>query len=374
MNSQIVEVTIRDLIGDYERTEKKLSQAALTKIFVKRSLSVDESDRVIEELMSQGVPFEWKELTCTQADADETTAEFTSYQNLDFVNRYPLLTKEDEVTLGRTIKHARQVEEQSDDEINISKHLTLILENGLRAKKAMILANLRLVRKVASYFRVFTDLTVEDLFQEGVIGLNRAVDKFDPDLGFKFSTYAMWWIKQSVERAIADKGKMIRVPVHMQYKLQLFRKALAALSAIKNGKSPKPYEVAEELSWSIEEVHFCWAISAIQPSSLEELQHDGEYSLKDLLVSNVPSPEDEMNSQELAAGIKGHLAILKDREIKVLVHRFGLFGSQEEKTLEFIGEMFGVTRERIRQIEAEALKKLRRPSSTSVLRENFLDD
>ncbi|AMF95364.1 RNA polymerase sigma factor, RpoD/SigA family [Vibrio fluvialis] len=375
MKNEIVEKTIRDLVGDYERTGEKLSQEALTKIFVKRELSVDESSNVIEELMSQGIPVEWGELNDDDIELIDETVEAGSSSNFSFINRYNLLTKEDEVKLGRTIKLAMQVQDShSCDDIITHKHLNIIVENGRKAKEAMVLANLRLVRKVVSYFSVSADLTVEDLFQEGIIGLSRAVEKFDPDLGFKFSTYAVWWIKQAIERAIVDKGLTIRVPVHMHNKVQLFKKAVSALSAIKNGKSPKPYEVAEELNWSVEEVHFCWAISAIQPSSLDELKHDGEYSLKDFLVADIPSPEDEINSQELTAGIKEHLAILKDREIEVLAHRFGLSDNQEERTLEYIGEMFGVTRERIRQIEAEALKKLRRPSSASVLQENFLDD
>ncbi|MBD1583259.1 sigma-70 family RNA polymerase sigma factor [Pseudoalteromonas sp. S16_S37] len=369
MRSDLVDKTIKDLIGDFERTEERIAQTQLTRIFLQRGLTADESAIVIETLISLDVPVEWAEIDETNDQKGSTVA--AELSGFRFIDNYDLLSKEEEIKLGRAIQLGIRVAEEN---LNSSEHANTILENGKNAKQVMMLANLRLVRKVASFFTVHAELTIEDLFQEGVIGLSKAVDKFDPNLGYKFSTYAVWWIRQAIERSIIDKGLTIRVPVHMHKKILQYRKAVACLSALNYGKTPSPKEVAEELNWDVADVQFCWAISSMQPSSLDESKAEGGQSLKDILVAEIPSPEEVMNTQQLVSGLKKHLSILKEKEIEVLKYRFGLTESQDEETLECIGKKFGVTRERIRQIEAEALKKLRRPSSASVLKNNFLDD
>ena len=249
------------------------------------------------------------------------------------------------------------------DLINFEKEVELakLIENGSDMARAdLINANLRLVVSIAKKY-IGRGLTFLDLVQEGNQGLMRAVEKFDWKRGFKFSTYATWWIRQAITRAIADQAKTIRIPVHMVETINKVYKATRALTQ-RLGREPLINEIADEVEITIEKVEEIYRISQDTTSLATPVGDDEDSFLGDFIEDTTqPSPYDETAKELLRESIEEVLGSLDERESKVLSLRFGLVG-ETPKTLEEVGKIFNVTRERIRQIEAKALRKLRRPS------------
>ena len=263
------------------------------------------------------------------------------------IGKVPLLTAEEEIDLAKRM-------EQGDEE----------------AKKRLAEANLRLVVSIAKRY-VGRGMLFLDLIQEGNLGLIKAVEKFDYRKGYKFSTYATWWIRQAITRAIADQARTIRIPVHMvetiNKEIRVSRQLLQEL-----GREPTPEEIAEEMNISVDRVREILKISQ-EPVSLEtpigeeEDSHLGDFIQDD----NVPAPADAAANTMLKEQLEEVLVTLTEREQKVLRLRFGLDDGRA-RTLEEVGKEFNVTRERIRQIEAKALRKLRHPSRSRKLKD-YLD-
>lgn len=255
------------------------------------------------------------------------------------IGRVPLLTRKEEIELAKRI--------EAGDE---------------QARQRMIAANLRLVVSIAKKYAYRTsDLSLLDLIQEGNLGLFRAVDKFDYRKGYKFSTYATWWIRQAITRAIADQARIIRIPVHMVETISKFMATKRRLQQVL-GREPLTQEIASEMGMDPEKAEYIERISR-KTVSLEtpvgEDDEGGESTLEQFIEDEKSeSPSQETARKFLVRHINEILNELKPRERRILEMRFGL-GDEEPHTLEEVGERFGVTRERIRQIEAKALEKIR---------------
>ena len=247
-------------------------------------------------------------------------------------------------------------------------HLAQEIEKGsVAAREQLINANLRLVVSIAKKY-IGRGLTFLDLVQEGNQGLMRAVEKFDWHRGFKFSTYATWWIRQAITRAIADQAKTIRIPVHMVETINKVYKATRALTQ-RLGKEPSIEQIADEVGISIEKVEEIYRISQDTTSLSTPVGDDEDSFLGDFIEDTTQmSPYEETSKDLLRESIEDVLNSLDERETKVLSLRFGLMG-ETPKTLEEVGKIFNVTRERIRQIEAKALRKLRHPSRRKKLQD-----
>ena len=258
----------------------------------------------------------------------------------------------------------------AEDEIELSKQMEMGGEIGKKAQQRLAEANLRLVVSIAKRY-VGRGMLFLDLIQEGNLGLIKAVETYDYRKGFKFSTYATWWIRQAITRAIADQARTIRIPVHMVETInKLIRVSRQLLQEL--GREPTPEEIAKEMNMSVERVREILKISQ-EPVSLEtpigeeEDSHLGDFIQDD----NVPVPADAAAFTLLKEQLVEVLGTLTEREQKVLRLRFGLDDGRA-RTLEEVGKEFNVTRERIRQIEAKALRKLRHPSRSRKLKD-YLD-
>lgn len=263
------------------------------------------------------------------------------------IGRVPLLTSEEEVELA----------------IRIS-------EGDVSAKQRLSEANLRLVVSIAKRY-LGRGMQFLDLIQEGNLGLIKAVEKFDYTKGFKFSTYATWWIRQAITRAIADQARTIRIPVHMVETINKVKK-VQSLLLHQNGHEPSPDEIAEEIDMPVDKVREIMRV-AQEPVSLETpIGEEEDSHLGDFIPDNdAPAPADAASHTMLREQLSDVLSTLTPREAKVLKLRFGLEDGRS-RTLEEVGKEFNVTRERIRQIEAKALRKLRHPSRSRKLKD-YLD-
>ena len=307
----------------------------------------DMNDSMLEELNFDSELPKGQEAAAAAADNRNVAMDDPVKVYLKEIGRVPLLTPEEEIELAIRIG-----------------------DNDQQAKQRLAEANLRLVVSIAKRY-VGRGMQFLDLIQEGNLGLIKAVDKFDYTKGFKFSTYATWWIRQAITRAIADQARTIRIPVHMVETINKVKKTNSQLLH-KNGRDPTAEEIAAELDMSVEKVREILRgsqepVSLETPIGEEEDSHLGDFIPDD----DALAPADAASMLLLKEQLNEVLKTLTMREAKVLALRFGLEDGHP-RTLEEVGSEFGVTRERIRQIEAKALRKLRHPSRSKKLKD-FLD-
>jgi RNA polymerase primary sigma factor len=296
------------------------------------------------------------------------------------IGKVPLLTAAEEVVLARCVEHGLAASERLasceeeaallQDREGIARDERLRRE-GLVAKRILVEANLRLVVSIAKRYRN-RGMAFLDLIQEGNLGLMRAVEKFDYTKGFKFSTYATWWIRQAITRAIADQARTIRIPVHM---VDIINKVMRAQRQLLQdlGREPSVEEVAERAEMTPERVREILRVSQ-ETVSLEQPMGDDDFSLSDLIEDEgAIAPSEAAARAMLNEAVNEALSELSERERRVVRLRFGLDDGQM-RTLEEVGREFGVTRERIRQIESKTLAKLRHPMHSGHLRDYLHDE
>ncbi len=291
---------------------------------------------------------------------------------LSDIGQYTLLTKDDEVRLAKQIEAGKTAREEfGADGKGLTpakkRELRNLIKDGETAERAFVQSNLRLVVSIAKKYQA-SGLPLLDLIQEGNLGLMHAVEKFDWRKGFKFSTYATWWIRQAITRGIANTGRTIRLPVHAGDTLARLQKARSRLE-LKFGRQPSLRELAAEVEMPEDKVTEALRFAAEPLSLSEPLREDGDAELGDVVEDRSAESHCEVAATALLPEeIQRLLAPLDEREREILKLRFGL-DRGEPRTLEEVGEHFNLTRERIRQIEARAMSKLRHPSSDTGARD-----
>jgi len=363
----------------------------ILQFFPEAEQDVEQLEETFAALMSAGIPYTEDEIlheepsddelvTADEEAAEEKTSATDDLENIDTddtiglylkeVSRVPLLNAEEEVELAQRIERGRMArEELAKGNVNNRRRQELrkLIEDGWAAREHLITANSRLVISVAKKY-MGRGVPFLDLIQEGNIGLIRATKKFDYRRGHKFSTYATWWIRQAVTRAIADQGRTIRVPVHMGDQINKLLRIQHQLTQ-RLGREPTVEELAIALDVPPKKVENMIQV-ARRPLSLETPTDDEEDSvLGDFIEDDeAPPPDDSATYNLLREHLEDVLNGLPPREVRILQLRYGLLDGQAY-TLEEVGRKMGVTRERVRQIEAQALSRLRHPSIRRKLRD-----
>ena len=366
------EEKLKSLVDLARKKKNVLEIQEINDVFSDVELEAEQMDKVFEYLETQNIDVLriTPEVDVVHDDPDDVEILLTDEDDVD-IEKIDLSVPEGisiEDPVRMYLKEIGKVPLlTADEEIDLAKRMS---EGDEAAKKRLAEANLRLVVSIAKRY-VGRGMLFLDLIQEGNLGLIKAVEKFDYQKGFKFSTYATWWIRQAITRAIADQARTIRIPVHMVETInKLIRVSRQLLQEL--GREPSPEEIAEELDMPVERVREILKISQ-EPVSLEtpigeeEDSHLGDFIQDD----NVPVPAEAAAATLLKEQLDEVLDTLTEREQKVLRLRFGM-NDGRARTLEEVGKEFDVTRERIRQIEAKALRKLRHPSRSRKLRD-YLD-
>lgn len=356
----LVDRVVKSLLADADRGEGQLKRSDINRAYLRKRLSIAECIEVERRLVGS---------SCIIVEDDESVQLESGDPELPGVRRkVRYLTHVEERELGRRIALAAQLPEDTSQ--LDTDYVRRVLRDADKARGTFVASNLRYVELLARRRGERRYITTEDLKQEGIIGLLRAVDLYNPDLGFRFKTYATWWIEQSMDRAIADLNRIVRLPVYLQEKLTKIRRARSRLTFV-NGRPPTESELAESLGIEPERLmKLLWRVQATEVAEGDSVIAE-DLTLLSLVPDQGASQFDLLSQRELEDRFEELLSTLSPREERILRMRFGV-GLDRDYTLESIGQQYSITRERIRQIEEKALGKLQHPSKKRRLR-GFLE-
>lgn len=364
---------VLEALGELEGDEPlnavmgELKKAGIEIEAVSEDEEEEEADPPLDEIVDEEIEV-WDE---EMYDLDGIGVDDTVALYLREMARVPLLSNEEEVTIAKKIEQGREakcvLQNNGHHTVDELACLEGIVHEGVGARDHLIRANTRLVVSIAKKY-IGRGVPFLDLIQEGNLGLMKAVEKFEYQRGYRFSTYATWWIRQTITRAIADQGRTIRVPVHMSDRIRRLYRRMQEIEQ-ERGTRPTPEELAEEMGLEPRKVQWMMRVSW-QPLSLERpVGEDDDSELSNFIEDDsTPTPPDTAYQGMLRDRIEEVLTTLNPREVRILRMRFGLQNGRSY-TLEEVGQKFGLTRERIRQIEGQALRRLRHPSRSRDLRD-----
>jgi RNA polymerase primary sigma factor len=351
------------LRADARRLEGQLERSDVTRAYIRKDLTISECAWVEEHLLAEDVRI-------LEEDEPDDVEEDLPLQTIGKTRiRSPAakyMTDVEEREAGRAIQLSLKL--TASDGSRNKGFDQRIHENAQQARRRFVESNIRYVWKLAKKYRRLKHFVPEDVFQEGVLGLMKAVDRYDPNRGFRFKTYATWWIEQAISRSIGDLDRTVRLPIHVQETYNKIKKAERRLTWT-HGRSPSNEELAAAVGWQTERLaKLLWRVEATNCAEADAPVGDDDGTLLSFVVDDESLDAfDAVWQSEMRMHISDALATLHPREERIVRLRFGLDGL-EERTLDAIGQLFGVTRERIRQIEAKALRKLRHPSRGKRLR------
>jgi len=376
-------IEILNMLLEKADVQGYLTTDDLVEVYPDVSRDAERREAILTALRRHGVEIMDPE---QEAEEDEVLTDRIDYSNLESISsddtiglylkemsRVPLLKVAEELDLARRIETGREARRELDRSNGSTpterrQELEVAIEDGVLAREHLIKANTRLVVSIAKRY-MGRGVPFLDLIQEGNLGLMKAVEKYEYQRGFRFSTYATWWIRQTITRSIADQGRTIRVPVHMVDRIRLLYKTTHELEQ-KLGRAPTNEELAEKLEVPVDKIEWMLRVSWL-PLSLESpINDDEEDSELGQFIEDqqTPTPIQSAYAKLLREKIEEVLDTLPPREARILRLRFGL-DNGHSYTLEEVGEKFGLTRERIRQIESKALRRLRHPRRSRQLRE-----
>jgi RNA polymerase primary sigma factor len=371
-----------DVVGvllDKAETQGYLTTDDILDVFPEAEETLEQLDEVFILLHEAGIELYENEMEAEETRAGDTGGEdhdLSRIPSSDTVGLYlremarvPLLTTEEEVRLAKALEAGREAQETLRNDGSDPRErmrLNQQVKDAVAAREHLIKANTRLVVSIAKKY-MGRGVPFLDLIQEGNLGLMKAVEKFDYTRGYRFSTYATWWIRQTITRAIADQGRTIRVPVHMSDRIRRLYNTAQSLEQ-EYGRRPTPEEIAAEMDLEPHKVQWMLKVSW-RPLSLEKpVGEDEDSELGSFIEDEVaPTPTQSANQHLLGEKMEELLSTLSPREARILRLRFGLLNGRTH-TLEEVGRKFGLTRERIRQIEGKALRRLRHPRRSRQLR------
>lgn len=357
---ELVERVFKSLVADAERGDGQLQRGDVNRAYLRKQLSIAECIEVEGRLVGAG---------CIIADDDEAVPlDDDASDDTAPKRKVRYLTHAEERELGRRIQLAAQL--PADTSHLDSDYVRRVRHEANMARGAFVVSNLRYVEMLARRRGERRYIAMEDLKQEGVMGLLRAVEKYDPERGFRFKTYATWWIEQFMGRAIADDDRIVRLPVHLHERLVKIRRARSKLTLV-NGRPPTDDELADALGIDRERMmKLLWRVQATDVAEGDSLIGE-DVTLLSIIPDQSASQFEVLSQRQLEERFEDLLATLTPREERILRMRFGV-GVDREHTLQSVGDEYGVTRERIRQIEEKALRKLKHPTRSKQLRD-FLD-
>ena len=378
--------TIINKLKELKKNGKKLNEDFILNAFKDIELTDAESESIFREFAADFDEFEDNSNLIENYEDTKDTGSFKLFLNK--IGTIPLLSAQEETELALKIEEGKkakkkngditelindpQTDKETQDYLKVQlEENNKIIEKAEEASNELVTHNIRLVVSIAKHY-VGTSMTIEDVVQEGSIGLKRATESFDHTKGYKFSTYATWWIKQSITRGLAQQDRMIRLPVHIVENVNKVRKAQQRL-LISLSRDPSVKEIAQETEMDEQHVEDTLKYMS-EPASLDTpIGEDGDMTLGDFMVDDGKGPQAIVINNQMYDAIQDMLEILTERERYVIIKRFGLFGN-ERQSLEQLGSRFNLTRERIRQIEFKALQKLRHKNNIIHMKEFIYDN